>query len=112
MAITRYLQGSVEVVQLEERLTADEVEIARPIVHRAVQNRLPQLIIDLRKLLLVDSAGLELLVETSNECVRKGGELRLAGASPLIKDVLRITGLDRQLSIDHDVVVAAGVFAR
>jgi anti-anti-sigma factor len=61
---------------------------------------------------LIDSAGLELLVQTNQRCISRGGGMQLAAASTLIRDVLRITGLDHEMSLHRDVVLAAGVFAR
>lgn len=112
MTSTKYQLGSIEVVQLDERLTLDEVDLVRPLLHQSIQNRLPQVIVDVRRLLLIDSAGLELLIDSAGQCARRGGRLRLSGASALLQDVLRITGLDQQLELDSDVVSAAGAFAR
>lgn len=112
MAATRYQQGCVEVIQLDERLTIDETELVQPLMTQATRHRLPQLIVDCRRLLLIDSAGLGLLLDVANQCQAKGGQLRVAGASALIMDVMRITGLDQFLPLDRDVVAAAGAYAR
>lgn len=106
-----YRQGCVEVIPLDARLAVEEVDEIRRVVERVIYQHLPQLVIDLRRVRLIDSAGLELLCETHEACVRRGGMLRLAAPSPLVRDVLRITGLDQELSLFPDVVSAAGVFA-
>lgn len=106
-----YQQGCVEVIQLDERLTLDEVDAVRPWLSAALQERLPQVVVDLRRVRLIDSAGLELLSETHAHCQRRGGALRLAGASVLLRDVLRVTGLDQDFTLHADVVAAAGAFA-
>lgn len=110
--VSRYQQGSVEVVQLGDRLTIEEADSVRVLVDEAICSSVPQVIIDLRRLRLIDSAGLELLVDCSANCVARGGQLRLCGAGPLILDILRVTGLSRQFAINQDVVAAAGAFAR
>lgn len=107
----RYLQGCIEVVQLDERLTVDEVPTVDTLLKSAIGSRLPQLILDLRKVRLIDSAGLELLLETHQHCSNRGGSLHLAAPSPHLREVLRITGLDAEMLLHRDVVGAAGAFA-
>ncbi len=109
--IQRYQQGCVEVLQLGERLTLEVVDQVRPELTSVLQERLPQVVIDLRRLRLVDSAGLELLCECQEDCLRRGGAVRLAGTSPLLREVMRVTGLDQEFAIHNDVISAAGAFA-
>lgn len=107
-----FQQGCVDVIQLDERLTLDEADEVSALLNAAQRERLPQVVVDLRRLRLLDSAGLELLSEARSNCMRRGGALRLAGASALVRDVLRVTGLEHQFAIDVDVVSAAGAFAK
>jgi anti-anti-sigma factor len=107
----RFQQGCVDVVQLDERLTLDEVDSVRALLLDAVQGKLPQVVVDLRRVRLVDSAALELLCDIGAACRQRGGVMRLAGAGPLVRDVLRITGLDRRFPMHDDFASAAGAFA-
>jgi anti-anti-sigma factor len=109
--VTRYQQGCVDVIQLDERLTHEEVEAAEAELRAVLHDRLPQVVLDMRRVRLVDSAGLELICETHTRCQRRGGAMHLASASPLLRDVLRITGLNQELILHADVVAAAGAFA-
>lgn len=63
-----YQQGCVEVIRLDDRLTLDEVDEARPLLFAAMQDKLPQIVIDLRRVRLIDSAGLELLSDVQAAC--------------------------------------------
>ena len=107
----RYKQGGVEVLQLSERLTVTECEILRTSLLQGLPDRVPQVVVDLRKLRLIDSAGLELLCELQAWCLKRGGSVRLAAACPLIREVFHLTGLDREFSQDTDAIAAAGAFA-
>ena len=104
-------QGCVDVIQLDERLTVDEAESVRVLVDTAMRNKLPQIVVDMRRLRLLDSAGLELLCESRESCVRRGGMLRLAGASSLVVDIFRITGLGGEFPSHDTIASAAGAFA-
>ncbi len=106
-----YQQGCVDVVQLDERLTGDELPAIEPVLSATLKGRLPQLVIDLRRLRLIDSSGLELLYQLHGQALRRGGAVHLAAPCPLIRDVMRITGMDQELAVHRDVVGAAGAFA-
>lgn len=107
----RYLQGCVEVVQLDERLTVEEVSAVNSLLASVLGNRLPQVIFDLRKVRLIDSAGLELLHRVHLHCMSRGGAVQVASPTPNVREILRITGLDTKLSLHRDVLSAAGAFA-
>lgn len=107
----RYLQGCVEVLQLDERLTIEEVPAVNTLLDSMLGNRLPQIIVDLRKVRLIDSAGLELLHRVHHQCMSRGGAAPMASPTPNVREVLRITGLDTEMPLYRDVVSAAGAFA-
>lgn len=71
-----------------------------------------EVVIDLREVSFIDSVGLELLVETQERCLRRGGALKIAAANPLCQDILRVTGVDEQIEVYSDVVAAVGSFSK
>lgn len=107
-----YKQGCIDVIQLDERLTGDDVAAIHPTLETLVQDRLPQIVADVRRVRLIDSKGLEFLVEHQQACLARGGTLRLAGPGLILREVFRITGLDKQLPIHADVISAVGAFAQ
>ncbi|MEZ6134989.1 MAG: STAS domain-containing protein [Pirellulaceae bacterium] len=109
--VQRYKQGCVDVIQLDERATIDELEEVQAELDRVLHERLAQVVVDLRRVRLIDSAGLELLQDTQVRALRRGGAVRFAAASPLLRDVFRVTGLDQEFAIHSDVATAAGAFA-
>ncbi|MDP1561244.1 MAG: STAS domain-containing protein [Pirellulaceae bacterium] len=107
----RYQQGCVDVIQLDEKLTSQELPQVRALLEAAINERLPQVVADLRRVRVIDSAGLELLFDAQQSCLERGGTIRLASAGALVQDVLRITGLAQEFTQYPDVVAAAGAFA-
>lgn len=107
----RYQQGCVDVIQIDERFTTEELPAIEVLLKGVLEGRLPQVVLDLRRVRLIDSAGLELLLEAQQMSVARGGALQLAAPSALIRDILRITGVDEVISSHNDVVTAAGAFA-
>ncbi|GAA0229818.1 hypothetical protein GCM10009527_027850 [Actinomadura nitritigenes] len=59
----------------------------------------PRVEIDARDLTFCDATGLQALVAADEIAVRRGGGLTLTGASPLLRRILRITGLDRRFPV-------------
>ena len=61
----------------------------------AVRTQQCRVIVDLTQVSFMDSTGLNALVLARRKAETSSGELRLVGACPLIRKVLRITGLER-----------------
>lgn len=105
-------QGAVNVVTGDQPLNVDNVDAARTAIDSCLTSRQPKIVLDLGRILLLDSAGLELLTATRQTCQRRGGQLQLANPNPLTRDILRMTGLDGQFEIFDTVLSAVGSFAR
>lgn len=107
----KYQQGCIDVIALDERLTSENVEEVRAALVQTLGAGLPQVVVDLRAVRFIDSAGLECLCDFHSACRQRGGDLRLATPGRLVGDVLQVTGLDQQFGISSDVIAAAGEFA-
>ncbi len=73
---------------------------------------LPQVVLDLSRVRVLDSAGLEWLCDLADDCRRHGGEALLAAPSSLVRDILRITGIDERIGVNDNVIAAVGVFSQ
>jgi anti-anti-sigma factor len=105
-------QGAVDIISGDEPLVGDNTDKARRLLEECSRSGQPRIVLDLQKMPLIDSDGLELLLDMQDECIRKGGLIQLAGANPLCRDILRITEVDQQFELFDDVVAAAGSFAQ
>jgi len=61
---------------------------------------------------LLDSAGLELLVETHIRCGTRGGGLQLAATNSLCREILTATGLASRFALFDSVTAAVGSYAQ
>ena len=104
--------GAVDIVSGDDSLTVDSFESLKRILEERVSGGQPRLVFDCSQVPLIDSAGLELLVETRDACRRRGGQFQLAGVNPLCMDILQATGLDMLFDVFEDSVAAAGSFAQ
>ena len=57
------------------------------------------LIVDLGGVDFMSSAGLRLLLQAAKDARQKGGDLRLAGASPAVEKMLKLSGFPSILKI-------------
>src|SRR5262245_11909647 len=72
----------------------------------------PKVVVDLERVALIDSAGLEWLVDAAEKCFQRGGQVQIAAPSALCNDILRITGVSEQIEVFDDVTSAVRSFAR
>lgn len=105
-------QGTIDVIQPSGALKTDTLEEVQQTIEKSVNDGRPSILLDLRETLLLDSEALEFLLETDEQCARRGGSFALAVASELVSEILSITGLDRQLLVYDELSEAMGSFAR
>ena len=57
------------------------------------------LVVDFDQVSFIDSVGLAMLVGTANRAAAHGSSLQVACAPPKIRQLLRLTGLDRRIAL-------------
>jgi anti-anti-sigma factor len=62
----------------------------------------PQIVLDMQGVALIDSAGLELLLDVQEKCQRMGGAMKLANLGALCREVLKATGVGARFEIFRD----------
>lgn len=107
----RSKQGRVDVIAGDQPLCAEQREELLELFDECLERGQPRVIVDLKRVPLIDSAGLELLLELRDRCRERGGAVSLAGLNPLCRDILAVTGVEAEFEIWSDVVEAAGRFA-
>jgi len=105
-------QGAVRILAVEGALNAEEGERLLELLKAAPVQGRPQLVLDLAESPLIDSAGCEALLDARDTIVGVGGGAHLAGASPLCRDVLLATGVDRYFQTFDGVQQAVAQFAK
>ena len=104
--------GAVDIVTGDQPLTKSNADSLRHVLNECVESGQPRIVLDCQQVPLVDSKGLELLLDVRQSCARRGGQFQLAALSPLCRDILQVTGIISQFEIYSDSVVAAGSFAQ
>lgn len=99
MKIRHYKQGIVTMLAPESPVVDDGVGELAAKIDECVSDGDLRLVIDLNKVPVIESAGLELLVKKSRDLAARGGALKISNPSEICRDVLRVTRLTRVLEI-------------
>ncbi|MCB8924123.1 MAG: STAS domain-containing protein [Ardenticatenaceae bacterium] len=81
---------------------------------QAVQNQVDEgfgrLVIDLKKVEFLSSAGIKALMQTVQLSRRHGGDMRLANARGRVKHILNLAGVDSIIKVYPNVVSATASY--
>lgn len=104
--------GVVTVLKPQSALVGECLAACRRQLNDCLQTLKSRLIIDLSETSLIQSEGLEFLVDAQQACLQRGGRLALAAPTELCADALEISGLKECISLFSDLRSALGDFAR
>lgn len=104
--------GAIDVIKAPATLSGSDSQQCATQIRSSIDRHRVRIVLDLSGTALMDSLGLEMLLECNENCLRRGGELVLAGPTPLCQEILEITGLEQELNCHKDLRSALGSFAR
>ncbi len=93
MNIQQQRQGAVTVLKLEGALTSNDAADFKSRMLKAQRESLGRLVLDASAMPLVDSKGLEALVEVTQVMEQSGKALKLCAVNETLREVLELTGL-------------------
>jgi anti-anti-sigma factor len=95
-------QGAVDVISGGDRISGEYVAELAQVLEARLDRGQPHIVLDLQKVALIDSAGLELLLDFQEKCQRMGGALKLASLGALCREVLKATGVGARFEMFRD----------
>jgi anti-sigma B factor antagonist len=104
--------GTIDTLECDIPLSKDNDSAFRAGWQPLLTARPPRIVLDMRSIPLLDSVGLESLLDLKDRCEEAGGMVVLARPNPLCQDILRINGLNREFQIYDDYVQALGSFSK
>lgn len=105
-------QGAVEVVVPNVPLKSEAVDELRDTVAHCLGDGLPMLVLNMHDVPLLDSAGLESLLDIRDKVQKRGGQVKLAALTPLAQDILRVSGIGRHFDCHSDEKSAVRSFVQ
>lgn len=105
-------QGAVDVIVGDSPLSRDFIDPLNELLAPCLRRGQPRAVINLQQIPLIDSAGLELLLDSQDGFERRGGELKLAAANPLCQEILTVTEVGSRFEMFADTTAAVGSFVQ
>jgi anti-sigma B factor antagonist len=99
---TQKHQGAVDVISGGDRIAGEQVAELASVIEKQLERGQPQVVLDLQGVAVIDSSGLELLLDVQEKCQRMGGALKLAGMGAVCREVLKATGVGSKFEIFRD----------
>jgi anti-sigma B factor antagonist len=110
-AVTRQV-GEVSVIDLKGKITlGDGNLLIREMLTDLMGQNKKLVVLNLREVDHIDSAGIGELVRSHSTLRRRGGQLKLANLSPKVRDVIEMTSLHRVFDIYGDEQAAVRALA-
>ena len=104
--------GEVSVVEVAGPVTIGEgTETLRDTIRELVVRGRKHLLLDLSRVLYLDSSGIGELLASRTAVLNRSGQLKLLKPSRRVQDVLRITRIERGFEIFQDEAAALASFA-
>ncbi len=105
-------QGAVEVIVPNVPLVGESAVELRETVEHCLSDGLPMVVLNLHDVPLIDSVGLESLLDVQDAVRERGGSIKLAALTSLSQDILRVTGVAEQFEIFPDDKAAVRSFVQ
>lgn len=106
------IENDVTVLAVSGALNRDSVARFKRAVGEALDQQRRDFVIDLSKVVSVDSAGLEILTDLHRQCEEQLGMVRVCGADETMSKIFEMTRLDKQFELHENVAAALGSFAQ
>lgn len=110
MEINEQRQGAVTILRPKGALVLDDAENFKTRVGEVMTRSLGRFVVDMSEVPFVDSRGLEVLKETTDELSDSGRSLRLCGANETVREVLDLTDLAEHFEYFADATSAVRSF--
>ncbi len=105
-------QGAVDVITPDSALTVEQLADLEHEFQRCADSGQPMVVLDMHNVQLLDSRGIELLLDTQAAFRARGGALKLANINVLCSDIFRVTAVATRFELHDEVKSAVGSFVR
>lgn len=87
--------GNVSIVELSGQLTSFASGVLQQTIGDMMKQGNKRIVLNVGKLLYLDSSGVGALVNCYMSVIKQGGEMKVVGLTPKVEEVLKITQLYR-----------------
>lgn len=105
-------QGTIDVISGDDVIDHNTIDEALELMEKLVGVGQPKLVFNMEKNPLIDSQGLNMLLDMRDQCALRGGSFKIAGPNKLCKDIMKITGVLDEIEVFDDTIAAAGSYVQ
>ena len=106
------MQGAVSVIRGTAPITDSELPQLFELADGISTSGQPMVVFDFSQVPLINSVGLEGILNLRERFNQRGGSLKLAAANSLVSDIFRATEIDQQFEVYEQVSQAVGSYVR
>lgn len=110
MKIQVQTQNGIAILQLQGEFTVESLKSFEEAVSNALGSGAEGLVLDMSRVILLDSASLEQLIELNDRCRQQTRQMKLAGLDETCQKILEITRLLPQLDTYAELTEAVRSF--
>ena len=110
MKIIENKQGAVTVIKPAGPLTQADATEFKHTAMKVLQGNLGRMLVDMSAIPFIDSMGLEVLYDLTEEMTKSGQMLKLCASNKTLREVLNLTGLSPLFEHFDDVNTAVRSF--
>ena len=103
-------QGAINVITCGAPIINENLEALGDTIESCLSDGQPKAVLDLQGVAVLDSVGLERLLEIQDNFEQRAGTVKLAAATPLCRDILDATGVANHFEVYPEVKTAIGSF--
>ena len=102
MHVTKSVQGTVAVLTIRDALVVEELTELEDVLQDCMNGGLFRIVMDMRSVPFIDSAGLEMLQDLTLDLGKRGGDLRVTMLNDICKDIFVATRMDSFIQESDD----------
>ncbi|PCJ51407.1 MAG: hypothetical protein COA73_17485 [Candidatus Hydrogenedentota bacterium] len=103
MNVTKSIKGSVAVLAVKDPIVREDLDELNDILHECSNAGVHRIVMDMRLVPHIDSAGLERLQDIVSELGKSGGDLRVTSLSAVCRDIFTATRMDSYVQVSDDM---------
>jgi anti-sigma B factor antagonist len=108
----RRKQGTINVITGHSSLSQANVDKFAATAEEVLARGVPRTVLDMQSVRLIDSAGLEMLLDTQDMYRDRGGALKLAAPNALCVEIFKVTDTAKEFELFESVNAAVSSFMR
>src|ERR1043165_5536132 len=101
--IVEQIQGAITVIRPVGPITAVEIDQVKSRAVDVMEKNMGRIVFDASAVPFVDSRGIEMLADLTEQLSQGGRALKLCGAQPTLREVLELTGWANTFEFFDDV---------